>query len=88
MQNTEKTLRKVVNRAAWRLNVIEIVVLILAAILSLIAGAITALMFADLIDISYRTFWMIASVLFFGIPGAFVVFGKTKDQRSETQKLN
>ena len=77
-QNRETKLRKVVSRAAWRLNVIEIAVLVLAAVLSLIAGAITALMFADLTDISYRSIWMVSSVLFFGIPGFFVIFRKSE----------
>ena len=77
-RNRETKLRQVVSRAAWHLNLIEIVVLVLAAILSLIAGAITALMFADLTDISYRSIWMVSSVLFFGIPGFFVIFRKTE----------
>jgi len=77
-RSRETKLRQVVSRAAWRLNLIEIVVLVLAAILSLIAGAITALMFADLTDISYRSIWMVSSVLFFGIPGCFVIFRKTE----------
>ncbi len=71
-------MRQVVSRAAWRLNLIEIVVLVLAAILALIAGAITALMFTDLTGIPYRSIWMVSSVLFFGIPGFFVIFRKTE----------
>ena len=82
---TEEILRKVVTRAAWRLNVIEIIVLIFAVILALSAGSLAALMFSEMVGISYRTFWTISSLLFFTIPGCFV-FLKIPRITSEIKK--
>ena len=78
-QRADDVLRKVVRRAAWRLNVIEIFVLILAAMMSLLAGAVTASILKGLVDIPYRMLWMISSILFFGIPGFFAFFRKTEE---------
>jgi ABC-type sugar transport system permease subunit len=83
---TEEILRKVVSRAAWRLNLIEIVVLILAIMLSLLAGYLTALMLSEIMGISHRSFWTVASLLFFCVPGFFVVLKKSSI-KSKTQEL-
>jgi len=82
---TGKIVRGIVNRAVWRLNLMEIVILISAALLSLLAGALTALLISELVGIPYRTFWTISSVLFFCILGCFV-FLKSPKGNTEIQK--
>lgn len=73
--------RKELNRAIWRLGVLEWVILIAAALFALAGGWLTALLLEGW-GLPFRLTWTIASVLLFGAPGVKVLLWL----RSETPR--
>ncbi|MFG1690877.1 hypothetical protein ACGF5M_01770 [Gemmatimonadota bacterium] len=67
--------RKVMERAIWRLNVLEYLMLGMAAALSLGGGALVAWILQTSFGVPFRPSWVIASLFLFIIPG-LVVFGR------------
>ncbi len=61
--------RRMMDTAIRRLNVLEYIILGLAMVLALAAGALTAWILKSVTGASFRVSWMIASVLFFAVPG-------------------
>lgn len=70
-----RSARRVMERAIWRLNVLEYLMLGMAAALSLGGGALVAWILRTSFGVPFRPFWVIASLLLFIIPG-MVVFGR------------
>lgn len=64
-----------VERAIWRLNVLEYLMLGMAVALALGGGALVAWIFKTSFGVPFRPSWVIASLLLFIIPG-LVVFGR------------
>lgn len=59
--------------AIRRLNVLEYLILGGAMALALAAGALTAWILQNETGVSFRMSWMVASVLFFAVPGIVVL---------------
>jgi len=64
--------RDVMERAIRRLNVLEYVILGLAALLALLGGALVGWLLNETLDIPFRLGWALASLLLFIVPGAIV----------------
>jgi hypothetical protein len=64
---------EVARRAARRLDVLEWVILLVVALLSVAAGALVALLLARPLSISFRLTWTVASLVIFGVPGWFAM---------------
>jgi hypothetical protein len=62
------SLRKTVDRAIWRLGLLEWTILFGAALLALAGGAIAALLLAELLGLPFRIVWIGASLALFGGP--------------------
>lgn len=60
--------RRTMGIAIKRLNILEYVILGLVILVTLTAGALTAWLFQGATGISFRISWIVASLLFFGIP--------------------
>ncbi len=67
--------RRVVERAIWRLNVLEYMMLGMAVALALGGGALVAWIFKTSFGVPFRPSWVTASLLLFIIPG-LVVLGR------------
>ena len=79
--------RKVMARAIWRLNVLEYVMLGMAAALSLGGGALVAWILMTSFGVPFRPSWVIASLLLFIIPG-LVVFGRERRKKPATDRTD
>lgn len=75
--------REVTERAIRRLNVLEWVVLVLAAVLALAAGAVTAFLLGEAAGLPYRPTWAVSSVVLFAIPAAVVWLRDRREERRE-----
>ncbi len=63
-------IRRVATRAIWRLNILEWVILAVAAGLALLAGALAAFLANAALGLPFRPSWVVASLLIFGVPAA------------------
>jgi len=90
----ERKAREGREAVAWvlrRLDVLEFLILFLAAILALIGGALAAWVLGSALDLPFRPVWGIASVLLFILPGGFVYLrelrkrGKSPPPREKTE---
>jgi len=74
--------RKDLNRAIWRLGILEWVILAVTALFALGGGWLTALLVEGW-GLPFRTTWTLASVLLFGIPGLRVLLHQRRQNVSE-----
>ena len=65
--------RRMMETAIRGLNAIEYVILALAMAMALAAGALTAWLVQSATGASFRISWILASLLFFGVPGFLVL---------------
>ncbi|MCG6989089.1 MAG: hypothetical protein LJF06_13045 [Gemmatimonadetes bacterium] len=65
--------KEVTSRALKRLDVLEWVMLLGAATLSAVAGALVGVLAAHVLGFSFRVTWVVASLLIFGVPGWFAM---------------
>lgn len=72
MSEPDDFTRDVMERAIRRLNVLEYVILGLAALLALIGGALVGWLLNETLDIPFRLGWALAALLLFVVPGAIV----------------
>ncbi|MBW3535029.1 MAG: DUF2269 family protein [Gemmatimonadetes bacterium] len=80
MSEDERRAREVAERAIRRLNILEWVVLALAGVLALAAGALTAFLLGEAAGLPFRPTWAVASILLFVIPAAAI---RLRDRREE-----
>ncbi len=64
---------RMMETAIRRLNTLEYVILGVAMLLALLAGALAAWMVQDLAGAPFRLSWALASLLFFIVPGLVVL---------------
>ncbi len=64
--------RRIADRAIRRLDVLEYVILLAAALMALLGGALVAWLLMALAGFSFRITWVVSSILLFVIPGASV----------------
>lgn len=72
MSEQDDITRDVMERAIRRLNVLEYVILGLAALLALVGGALVGWLLNETLDIPFRLGWALAALLLFIVPGAIV----------------
>ena len=65
--------RRMMETAIRRLNALEYVILGVAMVLALIAGALAAWMVENLVGALFRPTWAVLSLLFFIVPGWIVL---------------
>ncbi len=73
----------VAQRAIWRLDLIEWVLLAGGASVAMVGGAGVAWMLGGVGGMSFRSTWMGASVVLFVVPGVIVIFKNRKEERAE-----
>ncbi len=69
--------RRMMETAIRRLNVLEYVILGVAMVLALLAGALTAWMVEGVAGAPFRLTWALSSLLFFVVPG-WIVFRRER----------
>lgn len=72
MSEEDDFTRDVMARAIRRLNILEYVILGLAALLALLGGALVSWLLSETLDIPFRLGWAISSLLLFVVPGGIV----------------
>jgi uncharacterized membrane protein len=70
---TARIAREVASRAVRRLDILEWVILLGAAGLSAVAGALVGVLAAHTLGFSFRVTWVVSSLLIFGVPGWFAM---------------
>ncbi len=83
MNVEERRAREVASRAIRRLNILEWVILLMAALFALGAGALVALMVRDLTGAPFRIGWAVASLLLFIVPAVGVHLRDRREGRRE-----
>jgi len=81
-----REVRRVATRAIWRLNLLEYVILALAAGLALLAGAVAAFLLGAALDLPFRPTWAVASLVLFAIPAAAAYLRERRSARMEREK--
>ena len=61
--------RAAMNRAVRRLGVLELLLLLVAAVGALAAGALAALLLRESLGLPFRPVWWVSSLVFFLVPG-------------------
>lgn len=64
--------RKAMARAIRRIHILKFLILGAAGVLAVFGGAVAAWVLNATLEAPFRLSWVVASVLFFGIPGALV----------------
>ena len=78
--------RRMMETAIRRLDLLEYVILGVAMLLALVAGALTAWILQGTTGVSFRIMWVVTSLLFFGVPGFLVLLRERRSQRTPTTK--
>jgi len=78
--------RRVATRAIWRLNILEYVILGVAAGLALLAGAVAAFLLGSALGLPFRPTWAVASLVLFAIPAAAAYLRERRTARAEREK--
>lgn len=79
--------RNFMERAIWRLNVLEYLMLGMTAALALGGGALVAWILMTSFGVPFRPSWVIASLFLFIIPG-LVVFGREWHKKPTADRTN
>ena len=74
-------------RAIWRLNVLEYLMMGMTAVLALGGGALVAWILMTSFGVPFRPSWVIASLLLFIIPG-LVVFGRERRKKPAADRTD
>jgi predicted lysophospholipase L1 biosynthesis ABC-type transport system permease subunit len=88
--------RKVMERAIWRLNILEYVILAGALLMAFVGGALVAWVLRAAWDLPLRLTWAVSSLLLFIVPGGSVYLRElrrgtrspTPDSKSEPKDPN
>ena len=78
--------REVAARAIRRLDILEWVILAGAGVLAAAGGALVAWMLATPLGWPFRTTWVVASLLLFGVPGLVAMRRLRRDERLRREK--
>ena len=86
-KEASRVAREVSRRAIRRLDVLEWVILAAAVGLAVGGGALVAWVLTGSSNPTFRTVWMITSVLLFVVPGVIVFIRLKRDQLREARGL-
>ena len=64
--------RKAMARAIRRINILKFLILAVAGALAVFGGAVAAWVLNATLEAPFGLSWVVASILFFGVPGALV----------------
>jgi hypothetical protein len=87
-KEASRVAREVTRRAIRRLDVLEWVILAAAVGLALGGGALVAWILAGSSSRTFRSVWMITSVLLMVVPGVIVFTRLKRDQLREARELD
>ncbi len=83
-----RALHRVAARAARRLEILEWIVYLVAAVLATAAGALVALLLADPLGLPFRATWMVASLLLFVVPAAWSYGRLKREERDRRHEIS
>ncbi len=86
-EDPQRSARKFMERAIWRLNVLEYLMLGMTAVLALGGGALVAWILMTSFGVPFRPSWVIASLLLIIIPG-LVVFGRERRKQPAADRTD
>lgn len=79
--------REIAARAARRLDYLEWVILGAAILAAVGGGALVALLLSDLTGLPYRSTWIVASLLLFGVPGTLALRRARREERAWRERI-
>jgi predicted lysophospholipase L1 biosynthesis ABC-type transport system permease subunit len=79
-------LRRVTTRAVRRLNVLEYVILGVAAALAMLAGLLAALVLGAALDLPFRPTWIVASLVLFIVPATVAYLRAQRLDRADAER--
>lgn len=78
--------RRMMETAIRRLNVLEYVILGVAMLLAVVAGALSAWLVHGATGVSFRISWIVMSFLFFAVPGFLVLLRERRTEVTHNTK--
>ena len=80
---------EVATRAIRRLNFLEWIILLGAALIAIVGGALVSWLIAPQFEVSFRLIWLAVSVLLLVVPGLVILLRSNRDSGrvSSEQKL-
>ena len=85
-KNAHSETRRMMETAIRRLNALEYVIIGVAMVLALAAGAVLAWMLESAVGAPFRITWAVASLLFFSVPGFLVLVNERRSTESHDTK--
>lgn len=82
-----RALQQVAARAARRLEVLQWVIMLVAAVLATGAGALVAFLAAGPLGLPFRPIWMVASLLLFVVPASWSYRRLKREERERPEGL-
>lgn len=76
---------EVASRAIRRLDILEGVMIGGGAVLALIGGGLVAGLMAGVAGLTFRTWWMIVSLVLFVVPGGIAIMKIRRDERADAR---
>ncbi len=78
--------REELRRAVRRLDTLEYLILGAAVILALVGGAVVAFILSAGTDLSFRSTWVVLSLLLLAVPGAVVLVRERRRRRGPSSR--
>ena len=76
---------EVASRAIRRLDILEGVMIGGGAVIALIGGGLVAGLLAGVAGLAFRSWWIIASLVLFVVPGAIAIMKIRRDERADAR---
>ncbi len=83
-QEDVRVTQEVTARAIRRLNVLEWVILGGAGLIAVLGGALVSWLIASQLKVSFRSTWIVVSILLFAVPGLVVILRAGRDGSTST----
>ena len=83
-QEDVRVIQEVAARAIRRLNVLEWVILGGAGLVAVLGGALVSWLIAAQLKVSFRSTWIVVSILLFAVPGLVVILRAGRDGSKST----
>ncbi len=83
-QEDVRVTQEVTARAIRRLNVLEWVILGGAGLIAVLGGALVSWLIASQLKVSFRSTWIVVSILLLAVPGLVVILRAGRDGSTST----
>ena len=80
--------REVAQRAIRRLDMLEWVMVLGGAVLAMLGGAVFAWLLAGMAGLTFRTTWIVASLVLFVLPGTIAIIMIRRDERAGAERAS